>query len=188
MAISIDYNTYEIYIPQSYLDPLGGDLYELDVEQLRLDLIDWEDNEDGIFMPRTHNHNTESTVAGATYARSIEIISPYTIIFEDTGSPYTITCTGANHNISEVTNFSGSEICLVVNNAAGLIVKEVGTSGLTEEESAQLANISGDTDTIITTLDNLEVSGFEVGQKLTYKSSYLRRGSKEQIWELIRIS
>jgi len=90
---------------------------ELNVNAFRLDLKDLEDDESGIYLPKTHNHNTEVTLAGLTYARTVEIISPYTVEFED--GQYTVNCIGANHNISDVK--VANQVSLIVNNAAGLI-------------------------------------------------------------------
>jgi hypothetical protein len=137
VPISIDWGTKVISVPQSYLTPLGGDAYELDVDAFRLDLKDLEDDEEGMPFPDTHRHNTEVTLSGVTYARTVEIINGYVITFETGG--YVVVCSGANHNIADVfTNLTGPS--LVVNNAAGLIV--TGTSGLTAEESAALTFIA----------------------------------------------
>jgi len=48
MAISVDWPTGVISVPQSYLTLISGSLYELDVDQFRLDLKDLEDSEDSI--------------------------------------------------------------------------------------------------------------------------------------------
>jgi hypothetical protein len=136
MAISVNYLNYHIYVPQSYLTPLPGGSYELDVESFRTDLIDWEDSEDGMAMPRTHNHNSEVVLSGTTYARAVEILPPYTIDFEDTGTPYVVSCKGANHNIADVTNFGG-EVSLVINNSAGLQTVVSG-SGVTSQDKIDI--------------------------------------------------
>lgn len=124
MPVTINWGTKVISIPQSYLTPLGGIIYELDVNQLRLDLKDLEDGEDGIVFPRTHNHNTTVTLSGVTYARTFEIINGYTVDFVDDVGPeefYLVQCTGANHNIADVIANVHRHFALVVNNAAGLI-------------------------------------------------------------------
>lgn len=119
MAISVDWPARDIYVPQSYLTLISGSKYELDVDQFRLDLKDLEDDSEGMPYPDTHRHNTEVTLSGTTYARSVEIINSYTVTFE-TGA-YQVLCTGANHNIGDVmTNTTGPS--LIINNAAGLIV------------------------------------------------------------------
>lgn len=76
----------------------------------------------------THRHNTSVVLSGVTYARTIEIINGYTITFEDTGSPYTVSCVGANHNLADVVNFT-SEVSLIVGNSAGLVASEGGGGG-----------------------------------------------------------
>lgn len=117
MAITVDWPTKVISVPQSFLTALGGGYYELDVNDFRLALKDLEDDEEGMVWPRTHNHNTEVVLSGATYAHSVEIINGYTVTFED-GS-YTVTCVGANHNLGDVKNVNS--VSLVINNSAGLI-------------------------------------------------------------------
>jgi len=139
VPISIDWGTKVISVPQDYLNPLGGGVYGFDLDVFRLDLKDLEDDEEGMPFPDTHRHNTEVTLSGVTYARTVEIINGYVITFE-TGA-YQILCSGANHNVADVfTNLIGPSI--IVNNAAGLIVHESGVSGLTAEESAALTFIS----------------------------------------------
>lgn len=119
MPISIDPSTCVIFVPQSYLTALGGDIYELDVNQFRLDLKDWEDSEVGVVMPDTHKHTTSTTLSGVTYARFVEILFPYTVTFEDVGTPYTVKCVGANHNIGDRKNVN--QVSLIIGNSAGLI-------------------------------------------------------------------
>jgi hypothetical protein len=97
-------------------------LYELDVNDLRLALKDLEDSEAGAVWPDTHRHATASTLAGVTYARQVEILAPYTVTFQDTGTPYTVSCVGANHNLSDVKNVN--QVSLIVGNSAGLIAVE----------------------------------------------------------------
>lgn len=120
MAITINPVTFVIYVPKADLTLIQSspEVRELNVNWFRLQLKDLEDDPDyGIFLPKTHNHNTEVTLAGLTYARIVEIIAPYTIEFED--GQYTVNCIGANHNISDVK--VPNQVSLIVNNAAGLI-------------------------------------------------------------------
>lgn len=117
--ISIDYSTLIIFIPQSYLTLVSGSLYELDVNQFRLDLKDLEDNEAGAPFPDTHRHNAPVSLSGVTYAPIVEIINGYTVTFEDLGPHYTVRCVGANHNLADVLNFNS--VNLIIGNSAGLI-------------------------------------------------------------------
>lgn len=119
MAISVDPFTNVIYVPKADLTLIQSspEVRELDVNTFRLWLRDWEDDEANIYRPKTHTHSTEVALAGLTYARIIEILSPYTVEFED--GQYTINCIGANHNVSDVK--VANQVSLIVNNAAGLI-------------------------------------------------------------------
>lgn len=127
MAISINWATKVITVPQADLTLVSGSIYELDVDTFRLALRELEYSEAGqVYLP-THSHNTAVTLAGVTYARTVEIINGYTIEFEDTGSSYTVSCVGANHNISDVKVVN--RVSLIVNNSAGLIQTSGGGGG-----------------------------------------------------------
>lgn len=128
MAISINWGTKVISVPQSYITPISGVRYSLDVNQFRLDLKDLEDSEEGMPFDKTHNHNTTVTVGGVTLARVVEIINGYTISFEDTGTPYMVRLDGANNNILDVTNIIAN-VNVASTNSAGLIEVDTGGGG-----------------------------------------------------------
>lgn len=134
MAISINWATKVITVPQADLTLISGVLYELDVDWFRLQLKDIEDSEIGMSFPDTHRHNTEVVLSGVTYARTFEIINGYTVQFED--DQYTVRCVGANHNLADVK--VANQVSLIIGNSAGLIVAG---SGLTTEESNRLSRI-----------------------------------------------
>lgn len=136
MAVSINWGTKVINIPQADLTPLGGNRYRLDVNTFRLALKDLEDSDEGIAYLKTHNHNTAVTLAGVTYARTVEIINGYTVEFEN--GVYSVECVGANHNISDVKVVNS--VSLIVGNSAGLIQVSSG-SGLSAEQATQLLKI-----------------------------------------------
>jgi hypothetical protein len=133
MAITIDWATKVINIPQNYLTSLGGGIYELNVNTFRLDLRDIEDDEDGIPFKHTHNHNTEVSLGGLILARVFEIIPPYTVTFED--GQYAVNLVGANNNISDRLNVN--QVSVRSSNSAGMVTVNSG-SGLTAEQHAQL--------------------------------------------------
>jgi len=138
MAISIDPLTFVIYVPKADLNLIqpSPEIRELDLDWFRLELKDYEDDPDlGIFLQKTHTHNTEVTLSGLTYARIIEILYPYTVEFED--DQYTVNCTGANHNLSDVK--VPNQVSLIINNAAGLIVTNVG-SGIIPQDIEDIAD------------------------------------------------
>lgn len=133
MAISVNWSTKVISVPQSYLTLVSGSVYELDTNQFRLDLKSLEDDEVGIPHLDTHRHNTEVTLAGATYSRFFEIINGYTITFED--GMYAVNLVGSNNNISDVANVN--QVSIRSQNSAGLITVSSG-SGLSTDEHDQL--------------------------------------------------
>lgn len=138
--ISINWSTYVIYVPKSYLTLVSGTSYELDVEQFRLDLIDIEDSALGIPHPNTHIHNTEFDVAGTTFARAVIIINPYSVEFED--GQYSVSLKGANNNIFDVSGgiLVQNQVQLIANNSAGL-VKVTSGSGLSTDQATQLLEL-----------------------------------------------
>jgi len=132
MAISVNWNTKVIFVPQADLTLVSGTLYELDTDWFRLQLKDIEDDE-GIPFLDTHRHNTEVTVAGTTFARVIEIINGYSVEFED-GS-YTVRLAGSNNNIFDVENgiLVQNQVQIIAQNSAGLIVLAGGVAATPAE-------------------------------------------------------
>jgi len=137
MAVTIDWGNKIIEIPKDYLTVIAGTLYELDTDQLRLDLKSLEDSEEGMMFEDTHRHNTSVTVAGVTYARFIEIINGYSITFED--GQYTVRLVGSNNNFFDVENgiLNQNQVQVIAGNSAGLVVISSG-SGLSTAEHDQL--------------------------------------------------
>jgi len=117
VSISINWGTKVIYVPKSFLTLIGGSIYELDTNDFRLALKDLEDDPEGMPFPKTHNHNTEVTLGGLSYARVIEILPPYTVTFED--GQYAVNLIGSNNNIADRTNVN--QVSVRPNNSAGLI-------------------------------------------------------------------
>ena len=131
----VDWGTKVIHVPQSDLAFVTGVTYELDTDWFRLTLKDLEDDADGMPFLDTHRHNTEVTVAGATFARVIEIINGYQVEFEDTGTHYTIRLVGSNNNIFADGVLIPHMYGIISTNSAGLIVTS-GTGGSTPAEIA----------------------------------------------------
>jgi len=160
MAVSIDWGTRVITVLQADMTPLGGDVYELDIDWFRLQLKDLEDDEYGMPMPDTHRHNTEVTISGVTYARTVEIINGYTVTVSP-ASAYQVSCVGANHNVQDVyNNLTGPT--LLPNNSAGLI--DTGTSDIpTLRKLLQNRLITDPVAGTITVYDDDDVSVFLQG-------------------------
>ncbi len=136
MAISVNWITGEISIPQADLTFIGGTLYELDMDVFRLALKDLEYSEEGMPWPRTHDHVTEIVQAGVTYSRFVTILAPYFITFEN--GLYRVNLVGANTNVTDVLTLNGVQV--IPSNSAGLQKVNTGT-GLDPSESAQLADV-----------------------------------------------
>lgn len=121
MAISVDWAAKEITVPKADLTLVSGTLYEHDTDAFRLELRALEDNEAGMPFVRTHKHNTEVTVAGITYARTIEIINGYSVEYED--GAYSVRLTGSNNNIWDIQNnvLVQNQVQVIPTNSAGLI-------------------------------------------------------------------
>ena len=132
MAISVDPSTFIISIPKTDLTLVSGTIYQLDTNWFRLALKAWEDDGDGtiggITFLKTHTHNTEVTVAGVTYARTVEILPPYSVEFED--GQYTVILQGSNNNIFDVAGgiLEQNQVQVIPTNAAGLIVAGSGVT------------------------------------------------------------
>lgn len=159
MAISINWATKVITVPQNFCTNISGALWEFDVDEFRLALKDIEDSPEGMAYPDTHSHNTEVTLSGVTYARTFEIINGYTVTFEPTGSPWTASCTGANHNIADVKNVN--HVSLIIANSAGLQTVATGAGPSAADiaaavlAAAQITPIHGD----IRKINNVPVIG-----------------------------
>jgi hypothetical protein len=116
-GLSINWGTKVIYVPKFFLTHLGGTNYELDTNAFRMALKDLEDSPEGMTYPDTNNHNTSVLLGGIVYARIIEMINGYTVTFED--GLYSVSLTGSNNNILDVTNLN--QVAIRSNNSAGLV-------------------------------------------------------------------
>lgn len=129
--ITIDWGTHIITIPQSYLAFVSGTFYTLDTNQFRLDLKALEVTPEGMAEPITHRHNTEVTIAGTTFARTIEILAPYSVEFED--GQYSVQLQNSNNNIWDIGGgiLVQNQVQVIPTNSAGLIIGSGGTGGST---------------------------------------------------------
>ncbi len=140
MAISVNWGTKVISVPQSFLTFVSGTLYALDTDVFRLALKDLEDDSPGMPFLDTHSHNTEVTIAGVTYAQTIEIINGYTVTFED--GQYAVRLDGSNNNIFDEGIINRNQVSVIPTNSAGLQIVNQG-SGLSPGEQQKLDDIHG---------------------------------------------
>ena len=154
MAISVDWGTKVITVPQADLTLVGGSVYSLDVDAFRLELKDLEDSEAGMAFDRTHTHNTTVTLGGVTLARTVEIINGYTVTFED--GAYAVNLINANNNLADVANVN--QVSIRSQNSAGLQVVSLGGSVPTAEENATAvwAAVAADNETAGTVGERLK--------------------------------
>jgi hypothetical protein len=117
--VSVDWGTKVINVPQSDMVFVSGTLYSLDTDTLRLALRSLEASEGGMPFLTTHQHNTEVTIAGTTYARTIEIINGYTVTFED--GQYAVRLDGSNNNLFDEGVVNRNQVSIIPTNSAGLI-------------------------------------------------------------------
>jgi len=146
MAITLDPATKIFTIPRSDLTLVSGTLYSVDTNAVKNEIEALMDNEDYIWMDTAIRHNTEVTVAGTTYARTLEFINGYSIVFTP-NSPWTVRLEGSNNNFFDVENgiLQQNQVQVIPTNAAGLIVVSIG-SGLSTEQDDLLKRIDKHTD------------------------------------------
>lgn len=160
MAITVDWGSKIINVPLADLTFESGTLYSLDTNVFRLRLDDLMDDEEGIPFDTTHNHNTQITIAGVTYARFIEIINDYTVTFED--GMYAVRLDGSNNNLFDEGIINRNSVSIIPTNSAGLQIVSVG-SGLSADQADQLAEIHGQTRRAIyvDTNSSTSIDGFQ---------------------------
>lgn len=150
MAISINWATFVITVPKAdmlLIQSNPTEIRQLDLDDFRKELKGLEDNEPGMVAPKTHNHNPPITVGGVTLARSVEILAPYTVTFED--GQYAVNLVGANSNVGDRTN---------VNQVS---VRSANSAGLTDISSIQAASFQGYVS--VDTASNYSGTTFPVG-------------------------
>ena len=124
MAITVDWLTSTFFVPQSDLTLISGTLYELDTEvTFRQAINAIMASQEGIVFDDPISHNTEVTVAGTTFARTIEVLSPYNLTFTP-DSQWTVRLAGSNNNLFDVENgiLNQNQVQVISQNSAGLIV------------------------------------------------------------------
>jgi len=162
VAISIDFATGVITVPQADLTFVSGSLYELPTEtKFRADVNALMDDEIGIVFDDPIRHTTEVTIVGTTYARFIELINGYSLTIEDL--LMTVRLEESNNNLFDaengILNPSGN-VTVVGQNSAGLIVVTTG-SGLDAGQDAKLTSAEAKT------AELWKLLGLKVGDKIT---------------------
>lgn len=132
MAISIDWATYTINIPRAdmlLIQSTPIEIRQLDLTTFHETLRDLEDDPAGMPQPTTHNYKAPLSISGVVLAQVVEILSPYTITFED--GQYAVNIVGGNSNIADKVN---------INNVG---VRTANSAGLQDLTSLQAASFGG---------------------------------------------
>lgn len=143
----VNWGTGVITVQQSGLVLVSGTLYDMDTNAFRLELKALEASVDGMTFGDTHIHNTQVTVAGTTFARTVEIVTPYSVRFlPDT--LWTVRLQGSNNNIFDVENgiLVQNSVQVIPGNSAGLIVNQgqaLGAQDLLDIAAAVWNHIKG---------------------------------------------
>ena len=118
--------------------------------------MDIQDSEEGMWADTMFVHNTEVTVAGTTFARTIEIINGYSVVFE--AGVYSVRLAGSNNNIFDVESgiLVQNTVQVIAQNSAGLIVTSAGGTVPSQQEIRDAMDITstGGKDAIDDKLDN----------------------------------
>lgn len=142
MVISVDWLTKTFSVPQGDLTLVSGTLYEMNTEtQFRQAINAIMASEDGIVFQPPITHNTEVTVAGTTFARTIEVINGYSVTFTP-DSQWTVRLAGSNNNIFDVQNgiLNQNQVQVIAQNSAGLQTVTTG-SGLSAAQDTKLTEL-----------------------------------------------
>jgi hypothetical protein len=134
MALTIDPATKVITVPKADLTLVTGTLYSIDTDAFRKDVMNLLSSEPYMWMPDAFVHNTEVTVAGTTFARTLEFINGYSVEFDDTSGTdaYSVRLEGSNNNIFDVENgiLVQNLVQVIPTNSAGLIVGGVDAAAI----------------------------------------------------------
>jgi len=127
VAISIDWNTAAFSIPQADLTPVTGTLYELSTETVfRAGVNEIMASEEGIVFTDPLIHNTEVTVSGTTFARTIEVTNGYSVTFTP-DSQWSVRLVDSNNNLFDVENgiLNQNQVQVIAQNSGGLIKGDI---------------------------------------------------------------
>ena len=123
MAITIDPATKVISIPQSDCTLVSGTVYTMNTQTVfRAQVNTLLASEDYIWMDDAIAHNTEYTIAGLVYARSIGIINGYTIQFTP-DAQWSVVLEGSNNDLWDVLGgiLVQNQVQVIPTNSAGLV-------------------------------------------------------------------
>ncbi len=121
MAITLDPATKIFTVPQSSLIWVQGTFWKADTNALKYEIQQLMDNEAYAWMEDPINHNSTVTVAGTTYARTLEIINGYSIVFSP-DDQWSVRLDGSNNNFFDIESgvLNQNQVQVIPTNSAGL--------------------------------------------------------------------
>lgn len=134
MALSFNYLTKTISVPQADLTFVSGTFYTCDTNWLKNQILAELGSESGIWENDIYLHNTEvGPIAGTTFARTIQIINGWQIEFTP-NSQWTVQLEGSNNDIWSVGDgvLVQNQVQVIPTNSAGLIVGGSGGGGVVD--------------------------------------------------------
>jgi len=122
MAMTLDPATKVFTIFQADLTLVTGTLYSADTDALRREMMSLLASEDYIWMPDSFNHNTEVTVGGVTYARTLTTLNGYSYTFSP-DSQWSVRLEGSNNDFWDIEAgyLNQNQVQVIPTNSAGLI-------------------------------------------------------------------
>lgn len=135
MAISIDFATKIITVPQADCILVSGNLYRLPTKTVfRAQVIALAAAEEGVVFPPPIDHNADYTVFGVTYAPKVEVINGYSVTFTP-DTAWSVLLEESNNNIADIEAgiLNPNNVTVIPNNSGGLILASIGTSELVED-------------------------------------------------------
>ena len=145
MAISVDEGSCVITIPKTdttFVETnalTGYEVRSYDEYAFMREIADYMDNENGMVSDCgiIFRHSTAKTISGVVYARAFEILSPWTVTFEN-GTYQVRLVGGTNNNLLDAIN--PNSVSVISANSAGLQTFTSG-SGLDATQNTQLTEI-----------------------------------------------
>ncbi len=121
MAITLDPATKIFTVPQADLVFVQGTFYKADTNAIKYEIEQLMDNEQYIWMERAINHNTVVTIAGVPYARTLELINGYSIVFTP-DAQWSVRLDGSNNNFFDIEEgiLNQNQVQVIPTNSAGL--------------------------------------------------------------------
>ncbi len=121
MAITLDPATKIFTVSQADLVFVQGTFYKADTNAIKYEIEQLMDNEQYIWMERAINHNTVVTIAGVPYARTLELINGYSIVFTP-DAQWSVRLDGSNNNFFDIEEgiLNQNQVQVIPTNSAGL--------------------------------------------------------------------